>query len=331
MDSFRTEWHPAGAMQAALSHRDYVITAGSCFADRFGCRLRDNKFRVEINPPGVSYNPASIHRQLLQSLLGRPPDARHVVAREDQFVHLDYHSRFRHGSADQLLETIQHALRQVQADLHAASWLMLTYGTAWVHQYQPGGQIINNCQKIPARNFHRRLLKSDEIVHSFGELRQALKQANPNLKILLTLSPVRHLKDSLEGNAVSKAVLRAAIHEIQTAFPEVLYFPAYEIMMDDLRDYRFYEADLIHPNGQAEAYLWRKFAAAYFTADTSRLLAEWQSAHRALQHRPFEPGSPAHAGFLKQLLGQLENLQPLLPVEEEILSVRRQLEGQKSG
>lgn len=326
MNSFRSEWHPPAARQATLSHTDRTVTTGSCFATRFGQWLHENKFRVAVNPAGVSYNPLSIHLQLQQSLLQQSPDPRHVVEREGVFVHLDYHAQLHHRTAGGLLEALQSVLHPFRESLQAASWLTITYGTAWVYVYQPSGRVVNNCQKIPAGRFERRLLKASEIVGSFGELKHTLSKTNPHLRVLLTLSPVRHLKDTLEGNSVSKAVLRTAIHDIQTEFPEVLYFPAYEMLLDDLRDYRFYEADLIHPNGQAEAYLWHKFSDTWFSAGTKQLLARWQPVKQALRHRPFAPGGPAHTAFLTRLLEQLEQLAPLLAVEEEMLAVRRQIE-----
>jgi len=324
MDVFRTEWRPE-TRQALLRYGDFVFTSGSCFADRFGGWLRDNKFSVSVNPFGISYNPLSIHQQVQWSVCAQHPADNHVVQREGTFVHLDFHSAFRSNREADLQKQLNEALQQAGKDLAQASWLMLTYGTAWVYQYNPTQLLINNCHKIPAHFFHRRLLTVSEITASFAQLYSLIRAANPSLKILLTLSPVRHVKDTFEGNAISKAILRLAIHQIQAAHPDVTYFPAYEIMLDDLRDYRFYEADLIHPNAQAEAYLWQKFAAAFFANETGRLMDAWQKIQRALRHRPFEENSPAHVDFLMRVSEQLESIRAFLPVENEMAEVKHQL------
>lgn len=309
-----------------MAYSDSVVTTGSCFADRFGEWLTENKFSVLRNPFGVSYNPLSIHRQLEAALTGERVQPEHIVFREGNYVHLDFHSDFRNATKSSLLDQIIRRMEETGRTLASATWVMITYGTAWVFDYLPTGCTINNCHKLPAKEFQKRLLGVDEIVASFERLHQQIIARRPDVHLLLTISPVRHVKDTLEGNSVSKAVLRLAVDQIQKKFPNVAYFPAFEIMMDDLREYRFYKDDLIHPNTLAESYLWEKFEHQ-FLADTTRAqLAEWQSIKKALEHKPFEPNGAHHQQFLEALLGRLEKIAAALPVTEERNAVARKLE-----
>lgn len=325
MNTFRTEWHPTKKPGDELAHGDVTLTSGSCFADRFGHWLTENKFSVLSNPFGVSFNPLSIHNQLTAAVSGRKPDPQHIVEREGTRVHLDYHSDFRSKNESSVLDQIAVASEKVNSTLKEARWVILTYGTASVFTYRPSGCVVNNCHKMAAGLFQKRLLTVDEIVASFTRMQQLLITANPTLRFLLTVSPVRHIKDTLEGNSLSKAVLRQAVFEIQQKFSEVVYFPAFEIMMDDLRDYRFYREDLIHPSTLAEAYLWEKFGSQFFSDSTRSLVAAWQALRKALLHQPFEADSDHHHRFLQALAHQLQQMASKLPVAGELEVVEQKL------
>lgn len=174
--------------------------------------------------------------------------------------------------------------------------------------------------------FTRDLLSADSITESFEKFLRLVKDANPNLRIIVTVSPVRHLKDTIELNAVSKSILRVACHQIINRCAGVEYFPAYEFMMDDLRDYRFYQQDMIHPTEQAEEYIWEKFSDRYFSLETRNLMKEWSRVCSALAHKPFHPATAAHRRFLETLLEQLTQLGDKVDTREEIISVKKQLE-----
>jgi hypothetical protein len=184
--------------------------------------------------------------------------------------------------------------------------LIITYGTAWVYELQSNHQLVNNCHKVPASQFIKKLLSATEIIQSFNTLVQTLKTIRPELRILVTVSPVRHSKDTFELNTVSKSILRLVCHELQQ---HVDYFPAYEIMMDDLRDYRFYERDMLHPSAEARDYINQKFSDRYFTADTLKLIHTLNEIQKALAHKPFQVTSAAHQHFLKDTLRKLESIQ----------------------
>jgi hypothetical protein len=179
---------------------------------------------------------------------------------------------------------------------------------------------------MPSRNFTKSILSVDEIVTSFGDFYKRLKEFNPSCVVILTVSPVRHLRDTIEGNGLSKAILRAACGTIAASFQGVEYYPAYEIMMDDLRDYRFYKRDMIHPTEEAEDYIWEHFVATYFNSETRAFFDEWKNIRAALSHRPFHPGSASHQSFLRETLAKLERLQQTVNVEEEMRLLRGQVE-----
>ncbi len=188
-------------------------------------------------------------------------------------------------------------LHSRHAGLQESDWLIITYGTSWVYRHKDNGSIVANCHKQPASWFMKELLNVDEIVSSFEQLMAALKVFNPDLKVILTISPVRYTKDTLEGNSVSKSVLRVACENILRAQPDVYYFPAFEIMMDDLRDYRFYKADMIHPSEVAEDYIWEKFAASWFDDQLLAFVSSWKQILQALQHRAFHPDPKRTSSF----------------------------------
>jgi len=243
------------------------------------------------------------------------PDEDMFVESQGTWRHFDFHSKFAAGSKDEVRDLIKK-----QLPFHASDILIITYGTSWVYRHKTTGKVVANCHKRPQSEFEKVLLTVDEIVSSFAELRGFLEEPQ---KIIVTLSPVRHIKDTLELNSVSKAILRTAIHEIQKSFLNIDYFPAYEIMMDDLRDYRFYEADMIHPSRMAIDYIWDKFGEKYFSEETRQINKKWGKIARALNHRVFNEGTEEHRKFLKGLLKELEEMRSEVEVSGEIDYVKR--------
>ncbi|MBX2901583.1 MAG: GSCFA domain-containing protein [Cyclobacteriaceae bacterium] len=319
MNSFRTEINCLPASPIRLDQK--ILTMGSCFADQFGQWLAQNKFQVLVNPFGTAYNPLSIHSLLLDSLTNTL-DATLFIERHSHWFHHQWHSQFTAQSKEELSARLQAVQNQVQDFLHQTDVLVLTYGTAWVYELKASTQLVSNCHKVPAAQFRKRLLSVSEIVASFKVVSEVLKKLRPNLRIVLTVSPVRHLKDTLELNAVSKAVLRIACNELN-ALTE--YFPAYEILTDDLRDYRFYERDMIHPSAEARDYINQKFSDRYFDSETRALLTTLHEIQKALAHKPFQPSSAAHQLFLKDTLRKVESIQHRVPVIQELEHLRTQL------
>lgn len=310
MEEFRTQL--TITPKPSIDHGSGIITAGSCFADNIGEKLSENKFKTLVNPLGVCYNPVSIHKGFLSNSV----DTRLLIESQQSWRHFDFHSKFSHTDKTGLVEMLSQELENVRS--FKADVVILTYGTAWVYRYRE--QIVANCHKRPGAEFQKILLTPEQIIESFSDLHKKI-----NKKIILTLSPVRHIKDTLELNQVSKSVLRVAIHEIQKKFPDVDYFPAYEIMMDDLRDYRFYEADMIHPSKVAIDYIWEKFGERYFSAGTRQLNSQWQKVLQSIRHRAFQPTSKQHTGFLKRTLADLQELKKQLDVSKEIDDIEQRL------
>lgn len=321
---FRTELKLQPAVNQISIHHP-VMTIGSCFSDEIGARFQSNKFSVLQNPFGTVYNPISIQKLIGYALLNTRPSPDSYLQLEDQALNFDFHSSFTGHSTNALEERINQSVHHTFQFLRKAHWLIITYGTAWVFERKDTGIIVGNCHKVPASLFTKRLLTVDEVVTSFSSIHKTIQERLPSCRVILTLSPVRHIKDTLEGNSVSKAIVRSAIHEICNTFSSTEYFPSYEIMMDDLRDYRFYKEDLIHPNDMATSYIWDHFAKRYFDKPTEAFLTQWKSIRAALEHRPFRPEAPAHQRFLKEVLLQLEELKTTVDVSKETELLRRQL------
>ena len=320
--SFRTELNCSSRTAIELHHK--IVTLGSCFADQFGQWMKSNKFQVCTNPFGTTYNPISIHQLLLQSLEDSLDKAL-FVERDKLWFHHGYHSQWSATTCEQLEQTIHQQQQVVKQFIKTADVLILTYGTAWVYHLIQNDQLVSNCHKVPTSQFIKQLLDEKEIHQSFDELYKRIKALNPALRIMLTVSPVRHLKDTLELNSVSKGLLRLVCHQLEQRYDSVDYFPAFEIMMDDLRDYRFYERDMIHPSAEARDYINQKFSDRYFSEDTRNFIKTWDGIQKALTHRPFHLKSVAHQKFLKDTLEKLESVRNLVSVNEEINLIQSQL------
>ena len=323
LNTFRTEITCPSTRPIGL--KDNILTTGSCFADLFGQWLQNNKFDVKVNPFGTNYNPISIHKSLIQSItLDLDDDL--FVNHQGLWHHFDYHSQWSSGNRELLKTSIHEMQNEVNQFLKKSNVLIITYGTAWVYHYKKENCIVSNCHKVPAKEFEKKLLTSEEITASFGALYSKLKNTRPDLRIILTVSPVRHVKDTLVLNSVSKATLRLACHTLSSQYEDVEYFPSYEIMMDDLRDYRFYERDKIHPTEEALDYISHKFSDQYFTREVKSFIERWHSIRQAMEHRPYHPHSEAHQHFLKELLHKLEELKGTVSIEEEIKIIQSQID-----
>ncbi len=322
---FRTDLTIA-PQERQLARTARVLTIGSCFADSLGERLRLNKVTTLANPFGTVFQPLAL-AQLLRAAAGEPQDwQQHVVEARGRWQSFDFHGSVGAESPVELLQAIQENVRRVGDFVRTADAVVLTLGTAWAYRLRETGELVSNLHKLPAGLFEKELLTADEIVNGLAEVHALLRRLNPNVRIVLTVSPVRHLKDTLPLNAVSKSVLRVACHYLSELLPGVSYFPAYELLLDDLRDYRFFAADMLHPSPVAEDYIWDKFARAYFDADFGRFRKEWAAVRQALSHRPLHLGAPEHRTFLDQTRERLEQLlEQGVEVRQELRDVQRQL------
>ncbi len=325
MKDFRTELKIVPS-NVTIDLKSGILTQGSCFSDAIGGRLGDHKLNVLPNPFGVIYNPESIHSVLLSAVCNEPmPD--HTFLQNGE-LHLNYrlHSEFATFKKEELSVRLTNLIGSTHYFLKDCQWLIVTYGTAWVYSRNDTGEIVANCHKLPASAFAKSLMSVEDIIGSFRRFYEHLKAYNPGIRVVLTVSPVRHIRDTVELNSVSKSVLRLACHEITRLFDDVGYFPAYEIMMDDLRDYRFYKRDMIHPSDDAEDYIWEKFAERYFSPELSDFVQRWEGVLAAMRHRPFHGQSAAHRQFIRNTMKKLEAFSGTVDVSQEISVLKRQLE-----
>ena len=195
-----------------------------------------------------------------------------------------------------------------------AKFLFVTFGSAYIYRLKENNRIVANCHKLPDRQFIRELLTVEDITELWSELIQKLRMINPDLRILFTVSPIRHLKDGSHGNQISKATLILAVQQLMERHPESAdYFPAYEIMLDELRDYRFYAEDMVHPSNQAIQYIWNQFVSCFMTSDTKEIMHQWEEIQKAMNHKPFQPESEAYQKFILQTMLKIEQITKKIP------------------
>lgn len=322
---FRTELQPSPP-PFRLSLRQPLLSVGSCFADVIGERLRTAKFPVLVNPFGTIFHPLPAARLLSLALEEEMPGAESYLCFQEHWLNYLLHSSINAPSQDALQQKLAQSLQEVRSKLIEAQALMLTMGTSFVYELLDPVLTVANCHKQPQKLFNKRLVPAEEMLQTLRSLWHQLKALNPNLKLILTVSPVRHLKDTLELNSLSKALLRLVCHQLSEAHPQdIYYFPSYELLMDDLRDYRFYGPDLLHPSPEAEQYVWEKFSATLLDEEAGNFLKEWIPLQQALTHRPFNPTSAAHQQFLKKTLQKLQTLPYPVDVGNEIKKLQEQI------
>ncbi|TGE10398.1 GSCFA domain-containing protein [Hymenobacter fodinae] len=321
---FRTEL-PLTPHPQQLPHSARVLTIGSCFSDSIGNRLADFKVATLVNPFGTVFNPVSACK-LLRAAAGEDMDwQQHVVEARGRWQSYDLHATLGAESPVDLLQHIQSIVRETGVFLATADAVVLTLGTAYAYRLRETEEIISNCHKVPADKFEKELLTADEIIAAIAETHAYLRRINPRLRFILTVSPVRHLKETLPLSSVSKSMLRVACHFLSELLPDVSYFPAYELLMDDLRDYRFYASDMLHPSDVAENYIWERFTRTYFDTAFGRFKKEWEGIRQALAHRPLHSAASEHRQFLEGTLARLQRLSAQADVRMELLHVEREL------
>lgn len=327
MDAFRTIIPIKKSID--LNHADRILTMGSCFADHISGLLQQSGFRVNVNPFGVLYNPMSVVKSLEMLWYNIPFRDEDLFEYQGLYGSFMHHTSFSGRDKEAVLSHIRHQAEEASRALHEASCLMLTFGTSWVYSLAETGKIVANCHKLPDYYFVRRRLEVAEIVDYYTEFLATIFQEKPDLKILMTVSPIRHFKDGAHENTLSKAVLHLAIEELCLRFPQIAYFPAYELLCDDLRDYRFYDEDMLHPNAQAIRYVWEAFAQFAFDKNTKDLIHQVQQIHKAMQHKPFHPDDEAYQRFAQKNLASIALLQathPSLDLASEEAFFKRILE-----
>ena len=297
-----------------LSHHSSMLLFGSCFSENIGQRLIDNKFSVNVNPFGILYNPLSI-----LNAINRLLDKKLFLEDDFHFYNGLYHSFMHHGSFSNsnltdAIENANNAFNIASAKLENANALLVTFGTSYVYRLKASGDVVGNCHKLPADYFVRDRLSIEEISLAWTNIISILTSANPNLKIVFTVSPIRHFKDGAHQNQLSKSILHLSIENLLNQFPEnVHYYPAYEVVMDQLRDYRFYTDDMMHPSLLAQTYIWARFGETYFSDDTLNINSEWQKLSQALNHKPYNPNSKSYRMFLSRTINDIQAFEEKYP------------------
>ncbi|MFB6319025.1 GSCFA domain-containing protein [Saccharicrinis sp. FJH54] len=310
-----------------LEHYHPVMFLGSCFATSIGHRFIKGKFPSVVNPFGVIYNPYSV-ASATGFLISDDPIPETALVEHDGLWHSFYHhSTFSAETKSALLQKIEEERLRASEFLKSAEWLFITFGTSWVFEHQQTGLIVSNCHKIPSVQFNRYRLNQDEIVSQYKDLLVKLNVFNPALKVVFTVSPVRHWKDGAHGNQLSKAVLLLAVEQLCEWFDSASYFPSYEIVMDELRDYRFYASDMFHMNEQAVEYIWQRFAEKWLSREAVQLVKKVEDIIKAVEHKPFNPNSEAYIAFLENVLQKAHDLENRFPhldfyAEKRILNDR---------
>jgi lysophospholipase L1-like esterase len=322
MESFRTALKPQPA-PFGIAHSAHTLLVGSCFTEHIGARLAACKFRTLTNPFGIVYNPVSIAACLKRLAENARPFGAGELFEHDGLWHSpEHHGRFSKPGMQETLDGLNAALHEAAVFLKKTDRLLLTLGTADVFESQQTGRVVANNHKLPAALFRERRLSVSETTDALAAMLQQLHDLNPGLRIVLSVSPVRHLRGGAVANQRSKATLILACEALVRQFDFAFYFPAYELLLDDLRDYRFYAADMIHPSETAVEYIWQFFSDTFFDDETKRLNMRIEKIAAAARHRPFKPDTEAHRAFARAQLEAIENLKKEWPgldfgVEEE--------------
>ena len=283
-----------------ISHLNKIMMIGSCFVENISSKMLSTGFSIHVNPFGIVYNPVSIANGLYDLIKCKNYSENELFLHKEIYHSFSHHSRFSGMNKETVLDNINKNMLESSNFLRQSDILIITFGTANVYCLVSSKQVVSNCHKLPAKLFHEERLTVAFIAEQWNLLIQAIRELNPNLKILFTVSPIRHWKDGANENQLNKATLLLAINELIKTNKDCFYFPAYEIMIDDLRDYRFYAEDMIHPNTQAINYIWEKFGDAYFSENTKELIKEWENIQQVFNHKPFNPDSEEYQSFLEK-------------------------------
>jgi len=296
-----------------IDYDSKLILLGSCFSDNIGEKLGYFKFNNFVNPFGILFHPVAIENFILNSINEKQFNDKDVFCHNEIWHSFETHSVLSSSSKNELLASINSAVKQSNKQLQQATHIIITLGTSWVYRYLETDTIVANCHKIPQKKFSKELLTINEIAESLEGSIALIKSLKKDVSIIFTLSPIRHLKNGFVENKLSKARLLSAIHEVTDAKDGIHYFPSYEIMMDELRDYRFYAEDMIHPNTTAIQYIWERFRDTWISDNAVKIMDEVNSIQKDLTHKPFNPGSKQHAEFLDSIEAKIRHLQTTLP------------------
>jgi hypothetical protein len=304
---------PLARANAPIDYQSNLLLLGSCFVENIGEKLNYYKFRSVGNPLGILFHPLALEKLVSRAVDQNNYTEREVFFRDELWHCFDAHSDLSHISKEVVLQKLNDGLHLTHQRLKSATHLLITLGTAWAYINKETDKLVANCHKVPQGKFQKILLSVDEIKHSLERSIQKAITVNPGVQIIFTISPVRHLRDGFVENQLGKSHLITALHQVLKDHPQAAYFPAYEILMDELRDYRFYAADMVHPNALAIGYIWEKFRDTWIAAHILPLMEKVDEVQKGLLHRPFQPSSDRHRAFVKSLEQKISYLKEQVP------------------
>ena len=296
-----------------IEYKSKLLLFGSCFSENIGNKLNYFKFQTLQNPFGILFHPNAIETFITNTINKKVYSEKDLIFNNERWHCFDAHSNLSSSNKTAILESLNSSITLTSKQLREASHIVITLGTSWVYRFIETDIIVANCHKIPQKKFLKELLTLDEVTNSLEAIIALLKSINKNINILFTVSPVRHLKDGFIENTQSKSHLITAIHNVVDKRNNTHYFPSYEIMMDELRDYRFYAEDMIHPNKTAINYIWEKFVNTWFSEESKSIMKEVEIIQKGISHKPFNENSEQHQKFLKNLNEKKQNIKAKFP------------------
>lgn len=296
-----------------IDHNSKIFLAGSCFVENIGNKFDYYKLPNKRNPLGILYHPFGIRDLIARAVSGNTFTADDVFFHNERWHCFEAHSSMSDPDKEHLLQKLNEALTLTREYLKEATHIIITPGTSWIYRRVENDFPVANCHKLPQVNFRKEISKVQEIQEAFNNSLSQIRELNPLAHIIFTISPVRHLKDGLVENQLSKSLLFVALHNLISSHKLTSYFPSYEILMDELRDYRFYAEDMLHPGNVGTDYIWEKFTTSWFSEEGISMLKEIETIQKGLRHRPFNPSSTAHQNFRESLNGKIHTIQRIYP------------------
>lgn len=288
---------------------DPILLMGSCFAEEIGLKLKERRFNTLVNPHGILFNPLSLAQAMNDYNEKRKYGPKDIFPANELWHSFKHHGAFSNTDPALTLRHINSMIGDATSFLAKAKWLIVTFGSAFVYKHNPTGQFVGNCHKVPSKEFEKILLKKEDVVGCWKDLADHLHTVNPALQIIFTVSPVRYVRDGLEENNRSKGILLDSVHSLTEQIKNCHYFPAYEIVIDVLRDYRFFKEDMVHPNEQAVNYVWEKFTENYCDLTTQDFLKEYEPILYGMRHRSLHEGTESEKKFREQLKTKVQDLE----------------------
>lgn len=299
-----------------IDYQSELVLLGSCFVENIGAKLDYFQFQQLQNPFGILFHPFAIENLVQRAIAGKNYQQEEIFEKDGIWRCFDAHSDLRSDNPEALLHLLNQKLKETKESLETASHIIITLGTAWVYEYNSSGKMVANCHKVPQKQFTKKLLSVAEIESSLDNIIRLVQSVNSKTQIICTISPVRHIKDGFVENQRSKAHLITAVQSLLSSRAQsrdLAYFPSYEIVMDELRDYRFYGTDMVHPNQLAVNYIWEKFKSVWIASNSYTVMDEVDTVQKGLLHRPFNPDSEAHQKFKTSLRAKITYLQERYP------------------